>query len=145
MKILVQTTAKKPTYTISKLYVNGVYECDVLEDVVRDLNNDGDLDDAGETKVYGETAIPAGTYKVVLSYSNRFKRVLPEILGVKGFEGIRIHGGNTSKDTHGCLLVGKNTEVGKVTDSQNTLTKLFGKMDVAVMNKENITIEIIRY
>jgi hypothetical protein len=145
MKILVQTTAKKPLYTISNLYIDGVFECNVLEDTVRDLNNDGDLDDAGETKVYGETAIPAGTYKVVLSYSNRFKRVLPEILGVKGFEGIRIHGGNDRNDTHGCLLVGKNNVVGKVTDSQNTLNRLFGKLDDAVMEKEAITIEIIRY
>lgn len=145
MKILVQTTAKKPLYTISKMYLDGVYFCDVLEDTVRDLNNDGDLDDAGETKIYGETAIPAGTYKVVLSYSNRFKRVLPEILGVKGFEGIRIHGGNDRNDTHGCLLVGKNNVVGKVTDSQNTLNRLFGKLDDAVMEKEAITIEIIRY
>lgn len=143
MKIQVKRVALKDTYTIGKMSINGVYECDTLEDVVRDLNKDGDLDDAGETKVYGETAIPFGTYKVVLSYSNRFQRVLPEILGVKGFEGIRIHGGNTAKDTHGCILVGKNTEVGKVTQSQDTLTKLFGKIDKAVMNKEKITIEII--
>lgn len=143
MKLTVKRVALKDTYTIGKLSIDGVYFCDTLEDKVRDLNKDGDLDDAGETKVYGETAIPYGTYKIVLSYSNRFERVLPEILGVKGFEGIRIHGGNTAKDTHGCLLVGKNTEVGKLTDSQKTLTLLFGKLDHALMNKEKLTIEII--
>lgn len=131
------------TYTIGKLSINGKYFCDVLEDKVRDLNRDGDLDDAGETKVFGETAIPYGTYNIILTYSNRFKKVLPLLENVKGFDGIRIHPGNTAVDTHGCLLVGKNTEKGKVTSSKETFAKLMKVLVDASEMKETITINII--
>lgn len=93
-------------YTLGELFIDGIHFCFTVEDVVRDKNNDGDLDDLDEAKVYGETAIPKGKYKVRLSMSNRFKVVMPEILDVKGFEGIRIHAGNTAIDTHGCIIVG---------------------------------------
>ena len=142
MKIEVKRTALKDTYTIGKMSIDGVYVADTLEDKVRDLNKDGDLDDAGETKVYGETAIPYGTYKVVLSYSNRFKRVLPEILGVKGFEGIRIHSGSASKDTSGCILVGINSIKGGLTNSKMMYNKLFAILNKAYTSGEKITIQI---
>lgn len=84
-----------------------------LEDRVRDINKDGDLNDPGEKKIHSQTAIPAGRYEVKLSYSPRFKRVLPEILNVPGFVGIRIHGGNAHINTEGCILIAKNKYLAK--------------------------------
>lgn len=139
MKLTLNRIYKAPTYTIGKLFIDGIYFCDVLEDVVRDINKDGDLLDDGEQKVYGQTAIPYGTYKVILNLSNRFKRIMPLLLNVPHFEGIRIHSGNTDKDTHGCLLVGKNTVKGKVTESKKTFEQLMQKLD----GQKNITIDIL--
>lgn len=108
MKALIKV--KRDIYTkkstIGKLYVNDKFICDTLEDVCRDLNKDGDLNDVGETKIYGETAIPAGTYKMIINISPRFKKLLPRLLNVTGFDGVLIHSGNVPADTHGCLLVG---------------------------------------
>lgn len=134
MYIIVNRIFKASTYTIGELSVNNKYLCDTLEDKVRP---------EGE-KVYGETAIPAGTYTVVLSYSNRFKKIMPEILNVPNFTRIRIHCGNSSKDTEGCLLVGKwdgKTE-NWISDSKNTYNKLYSLLEEASNNKENITITI---
>lgn len=83
-----------PNSTPGKLTVNGVFECFTLEDVVR------------PTKIKGVTAIPAGTYQVILNFSNRFQKVMPLLVNVPNFEGIRIHPGNTHEDTDGCILVG---------------------------------------
>ncbi|MBO4726075.1 MAG: hypothetical protein J5598_00550 [Clostridia bacterium] len=114
-----------PDYTIGKLYwQNGskeVYICDILEDTVRNklvsnLNN--------FVKVFGKTAIPYGTYEIVRSYSNRFKRNLPLLLNVPHFEGVRIHAGNTADDTEGCLLPGFNRVKGKVVDSRKAFKDL---------------------
>ena len=113
MILTVNTIAQKKTYTVSRLLIDGEYFCDVLEDTVRT-----------GPKVWGETAIPAGTYKMRLSKSARFGRVLPEILNVPNFTGIRIHGGTTAEDSHGCLLVGINEVKGKVLKSQIALAKL---------------------
>lgn len=103
-------TLKRDTYTskttIGKLYVNDLFICDTLEDVCRDLNKDGDLKDSGESKVYGETAIPSGIYKMIINISPRFKKLLPRLIGVEGFDGVLIHTGNIPADTHGCILVG---------------------------------------
>lgn len=130
MKLKLDRIYKAPTYTIGKLYIDGKLFCDTLEDVVRP---DG-------VKVYGETAIPAGTYKVILNMSNRFKRIMPLLLNVPMFEGIRIHEGNSSADSSGCILVGKNTAKGKVTDSKKTFAEL---MSVLKLAKDEITIEIL--
>jgi len=113
MILTVNSIAQKKTYTVSRLLIDGEYFCDVLEDTVRK-----------GPKVWGETAIPAGTYKMRLSLSARFGRVLPEILNVPDFTGIRMHGGTTAEDSHGCLLVGINEVKGKVLKSQITLAKL---------------------
>ena len=134
MKIEVNRIFKASNYTIGELSVNNNYVCDTLEDKVR---VDG-------KKVYAETAIPAGTYTLVLSYSNRFKKVMPEILNVPNFSGIRIHCGNSSKDTEGCLLVGKwdgKTE-NWISDSKNSYNKLYPLLEEAFNKKENITITI---
>jgi hypothetical protein len=115
-------------YTIGKLYVDGIYHCFTLEDKVRE----------GE-KVNGQTAIPYGTYSVIIDHSNRFNRDLPHILNVQGFEGVRIHTGNTSADTEGCILVG-TTWAGKdfVGNSKFAFDPLFEKMKAA----DKITLEI---
>lgn len=120
---------KNDKYTLGKLSIDGVHFCYTVEDKVRDINNDGDLDDAGETKVYGETAIPSGKYKVVLSMSNRFKKMLPEVLNVKGFTGIRIHNGNGAIDSHGCIIVGTTREPNGVGLSRQCLTRLMAKLE----------------
>ena len=134
MKIEVNRIFKASTYTIGELSVNDNYLCDTLEDRVRP---------EGE-KAYGETAIPTGTYTVILSYSNRFKKVMPEIQNVPNFTGVRIHCGNSSKDTEGCLLVGKwdgKTE-NWISDSKNSYNKLYPLLEEAFNKKENITITI---
>lgn len=138
VKLLLERIYKAETYTIGKLYIDGVYFCDTLEDKVRDLNKDGDLDDIGEGKVYGESAIGYGIYKVVLTMSNRFKRLLPIIVDVKGFEGVRIHAGNKAADTLGCILVGINSTKGGLTVSRVHEDKL-----VSILKKyKTITLEI---
>lgn len=117
MKLTLIRKYKKEDYTIGHLYIDGKLFCDVLEDKVRELNT---LED----KVYGKTAIPEGTYQVKLTYSPRFKRVLPEVLDVPYFSGIRIHAGNTADDSEGCILVGENKAKGKVLNSRKTLEML---------------------
>lgn len=142
MRLELKRKALLPEYTIGDLFVDGKLFCNTLEDTVRDLNKDGDLNDAGEGKVYGQTAIPYGTYEVVITYSNRFKKQLPLLENVKGFEGIRIHPGNTKEDTHGCILVGVNSKKGMVTESKKTFDKLFSLLRDAVEMKETIFITI---
>ena len=142
MKLELKRTFLGDKYTIGSLFINDILFCNTLEDTVRDLNKDGDLNDAGEGKVYGQTAIPYGTYEVVITYSNRFKKQLPLLENVKGFEGIRIHPGNTKEDTHGCILVGVNSKKGMVTESKKTFDKLFAILRDAVEMKETIFITI---
>ncbi len=129
MKLLSERIYKAPDYTISNLSIDGKFFCHVLEDTVR----------ANGVKIYGKTAIPTGTYKVILSVSNRFKILMPLLLNVPNFEGIRIHAGNTAADTHGCLLVGVNSAKGKVTESKKTFAKL---MEILQASDTEITIEI---
>lgn len=113
--------------------------CYTLEDKIRDYNKDGDLDDAIEQKIYGETAIPFGIYNGILTYSNTFNRRLPLILNVKGFEGIRMHGGNSIADTLGCILIAHNTDNnGKIWGSaEKSIIQLIQQ------NDNKFTIEII--
>ena len=138
MNLTVKRVAKKDAYTIGKLYIDGVYFCDTLEDKDRGLKQSDDLAYITKHKVYGETAIPTGTYNVSLTYSTKFKKILPLIENVKGFSGIRIHSGNTAQDSLGCILVGKNTVVGKVTNSRDAFNALFEKLQ----NQKIITITI---
>lgn len=153
MKILVERKWKKDTYTIGKLYINGVYFCNTLEDKDRGLKQKDPLSFIRTKKVYGETAIPTGIYRITMDvvspkysavgwYYNLCKGRMPRLLNVPGFEGILIHPGNTALDTYGCILVGKNTVVGKVTDSKNTFAKLYKQMKAARDKNEEITIEI---
>ena len=140
MEILLQRVAKKDKYTIGKLYINDQYFCDTLEDTDRGLTYSMTEQQIKSKKVYGETAIPTGTYRIIISYSNRFKKQMPLLLNVPGFSGIRIHTGNTEKDSLGCILVGKNKAVGKVLESRDTYNKLFSILQKA---NEKETIKII--
>lgn len=117
MKLELIRHALKADYTIGRLFIDGIYFCDTLEDTVRT-----------GPKVFGKTAIPQGTYKVQITYSNRFKQPMPLLIDVPGFSGIRIHPGNTAEDTHGCILVGKNTIKGRLTESRNTYYRLFNML-----------------
>jgi hypothetical protein len=129
----------KPLYTIGKLYINDEYFCDTLEDTVRDTNHDG----VNEEKIYGKTAIPYGKYKVDITYSYKFKKEMPILLNVPGFEGIRIHSGNTPEHTEGCILVGFNKKVGQVNDSYLTYLELFAQLKEVHDKSETINIEIV--
>ncbi len=126
MKLLLKRIALRDTYTIGKLYIDGQFFSETLEDAVR------------ETKVYGETAIDKGTYKVIVTLSPRFKRYLPLLLNVPKFEGVRIHRGNTAADTHGCILVGQNKAVGRLVNSATTEIELMQRLK----GQTDITIEI---
>ena len=142
MRLTLKRIANRKDYCIGKLYINGKYFCDTLEDVDRGLDDSMSEDDIKAIKVKGQTAIPVGIYTVLLTYSPKYKKVMPLINNVKGYSGIRIHSGNSSKDTEGCLLVGKNTVVGRLTDSRNTFNALFKRLQQKGSNK--ITIEIYR-
>lgn len=131
MELRLKRIAKKNTYTIGKLYVDGNYYCDTLEDKDRGLTQDMSVDEILKKKVKAQTAIPTGTYQVIINWSNRFKKNLPLLLNVKGYDGVRIHTGNTDKDTEGCILVGQNKEVGKVINSRATFQPLLNKMAIA--------------
>lgn len=120
--------------TIGELLVNDKYLCDTLEDRVRP---------EGE-KVYGKTAIPEGTYEVKLTHSPRFKKILPEILNVPNFSGIRIHSLNKAEESEGCIGVGEwnGKDTNWISNSRKTFDKLFKLLETANKNKEKITITI---
>lgn len=132
MELLVQRIAKKSDYTIGRLFVDGRYVCDVLEDRVREPG----------VKVPGETAIPAGRYRVIVNVSPKFKRELPRLLDVPGFEGILIHAGNSARDSSGCLLPGENTQKGRVLNSRKHEARLTGMIKEAIGRGEEVWIEI---
>ena len=118
MKLILTRIARKAEYTIGRLEdENGKRICDTLEPTWRDYKG-------GEMKIPKKSAIPEGSYRVVVTKSQRFQKYLPLLVGVPGFEGVRIHAGNTSRDTEGCILVGQNLQVGKVLWSRITLEKL---------------------
>ena len=113
-------------FTEGKLYLDGVYFCDTIEDEER------------AKKVQDKTAIPKGKYSVVINMSNRFKKLMPLLLNVPNYTGVRIHSGNTSEDTEGCILVGKKLKDGFITKSRDTFKLLMKKLE----GQKDITIEI---
>jgi hypothetical protein len=122
--------------TIGEMYLDGTFFCYTLEDVVRDLGPNG------EGKVWGQTAIPAGTYAVALTLSPRFGKIMPRLLNVPFFTGILIHKGNSPKDTHGCILVGDVRGEDTILQSTAAYERLFPKLAGAVERDEDITITI---
>ncbi|WP_165020914.1 DUF5675 family protein [Dysgonomonas sp. ZJ279] len=144
MRLLLKRKFKGETYTISDLYIDGVFFCNVIEDKVRSLPITCSKTPKGlactcKEKIYAETAIPAGTYKVTMEYSPRFRRVLPYLHIVPHFIGILIHSGIDEKDSAGCLIVGFNTVKGKVLQSRVTSDKL----NTILSTQKEITIEIM--
>lgn len=153
MKLLVDRKWKKEAYTIGRLYIDGVLFCNTLEDKDRGLKQTDSLATIQSRKVYGETAIPTGTYNIRMDikspkysllswYKNLCKGFMPRLENVPGWSGILIHPLNSPDQTLGCLGVGKNTQVGKLTDSKNTFAKLYKKMKTAYDKGEKITIEV---
>jgi hypothetical protein len=133
MKLVLERKYLKDTYTIGNLLINGEFFCNVLEDKVR----------VPFVKIPKETAIPYGTYKVTITYSNKFQREMPLLNDVPQYEGIRIHSGNTELDTEGCLLVGENKVKGEVINSKITFDKLYPILKETFNKGEEITIEIM--
>lgn len=134
---------RKDAYTIGQLYANGKFVCNTIEDVDRGLNNNMSLAAVLKVKVPNETAIPTGTYQLIVSMSPKFKRELIEVRGVVGFSGIRIHRGNTAADSAGCIIVGINTEKGKVTNSTMYETMVTKMVSDAIANNEECYLTII--
>lgn len=154
MKIRVERKWPKPTYSIGRFYIDGIFYCNTLEDADRGLKQTDSLDYIKSRKVANETAIPKGTYKVAMNvtspkyaasswYWSLCQGKVPRLLNVPGFDGILIHTGNNPLQTSGCLLVGKNTKVGQLTESKETFKKIYKLMKSAYDKGEEITIEIV--
>lgn len=141
MDLLLKRETFTEKSTISSLFINGVFECYVLEDTDRGLDFKMQLAEIEKLKVYAETAIPYGSYEIRITMSNRFKRLLPILIGVKGYEGIRIHTGNTAVDTHGCLLPARKKGINSVSESTLAFNQLFTKLQNA---KDKIYITITK-
>ena len=153
MELKVKRKAFEKDYTIGKLYIDGVAFCDTLEDCDRGLTQDMPLEEIKAKKVYGKTAIPTGTYEIDMntispkfqarSWAKPYGGKLPRLLNVPGYEGVLLHPGSYSSDTSGCLLVGKNSIKGMVTDSTRTFHTLMSKYLLpAKVRGEKITISI---
>lgn len=127
MKLEVKRKIFTDKSTIGELFIDGVFECYTLEDVVRQ-----------GPKVFGKTAIPAGTYKVIVNMSNRFKRLLPLLISVPEFEGVRIHPGNTDADTEGCILLGRVKGDNAIYNSKLAFNQFFDK----IKDQKEITITV---
>lgn len=156
MEIRVRRIALKDTYTIGKMYINGRYFCDVLEDKVRDLNKNGEFDN-GEVKIAHHTAIPYGTYEITMDvrstkfsdfekypWAKEYDGYLPRLTNVPLFVGVLLHVGNSDVDSSGCLLVGENKVVGKVINSTTTFRRLMNEYLIPAKNRgEKIYITIV--
>lgn len=135
------TVARQPSLehcTLGTLSIDGVEECVTLEDVVRESPGDP----VAAWKVPGETAIPVGKYRVIVNHSAHFGRDLPLLLKVPGFEGVRIHPGNTDKDTEGCILVGTAIAGQSIVESRKAFAAVFNTISEALANGEEVWIEL---
>ena len=156
MELILKRIALRSEYTIGKLYVDGEYVCDTIEDTVRDLDKDGKFAN-GEVKIPGKTAIPYGRYEVTMkvkspkysnfskySWAKKYDGYLPRLLNVPHFDGVLIHVGNSALDSEACVLVGENKVVGKVINSVNTFRRLMDEYLIpAKKRNEKIVITII--
>lgn len=118
MEAVLERKWPKSEYTIGVFSVDGKKLCNSLEDCDRGLQQWMSVAEIENAKVYGETAIPRGKYKVTMDYSPKYKRMMPHVMNVKGFSGIRIHSGNTAADSLGCIILGINSKKGMVTESR---------------------------
>lgn len=151
MKILLDRNYKYPTYTIGEVYVDGDFYCYSLEDTDRGLHVDMPARYFKERKIYGETAIPCGTYEIVIDWSVKFKKYMPRVMWrnqdgklveVPGFSGIRIHQGNTAKDTLGCILFGDWEGGASLVRSKPFTENLCDRIQKARNKKEKVVLEI---
>lgn len=152
MELFLERKYKKSNYTIGNLYIDGTFFCNTIEDKDRDLNSNMTESQIRSKKIYGETAIPTGTYTIDMntispkfktrSWAKPYGGRLPRLLDVKGFEGVLIHVGNTSKDSLGCVLVGENKVKGQVINSTITFNKLMKILLEASLEGETITLTI---
>lgn len=152
MKLELKRRFRGPNYTIGSLFINGVYECDTIEDVDRGLTDSMSVDEIKAKKIYGRTAIPTGTYRIDMNtVSPKFKDrswakfcggKLPRLLDVKGYEGVLIHVGNKAEDTLGCILVGDNKIKGQVINSTATFQELYSVMLKAKLLGEELSLTI---
>lgn len=146
MEILLKRIAKKKLYTIGKIYIDGVYFCDSIEDTDRGLKQSMSLSEIKKIKIQNETAIPTGKYNITLnvvspkfkdrSWAKSYGGKIPRILDVPGFEGVLLHPGTDQNSTSGCVILGKNKIVGKVIESQATfkafMTKISGQKSITL-------------
>lgn len=130
MQVVIWRKYRKDGYAIGRMYIDGVFFCNTLEDTDRGLMQSMSVGEIMNTKIAGATAIPVGQYKVARTWSPRFKRLMPQIMNVKGFAGVRVHAGNTANDTEGCVLLGDNTAKGRLTNSRKRVTEFETKLQV---------------
>jgi hypothetical protein len=135
MQLVLSRDEFTPRSTIGSLYADGAFVCYTLEDCDRFL-------EAGGVKVQNETAIPRGKYNVIVNFSNRFQTMMPLVMDVPGFTGVRIHSGNTDKDTDGCILVGMDKAVDMLTHSREAASVVYTLINKAIANGESVTIEV---
>lgn len=128
MKITIERKYKKEDYTIGSLFINGQWICNTLEPRDRGLKQSMTRLEITIAKVFRETAIPCGSYRVVAGLSTKFRARRPYVMDVPGFSGIMIHEGNTVRDTTGCILVGKNTVRGRLTESRQCLGEVMSRV-----------------
>ena len=137
MKILLERDIRMPHFTLGKMYIDGQFSFYTCEDLIREIPGV----DVAEWKVSDSTAIPKGTYRIIITFSNRFQKPLPLLLDVPGFTGIRIHAGNTAEDTSGCILIGTARSKGGVVNSQLAMSVFMPALGEAL--KSNVaTIEV---
>ena len=131
MKLTLQRYLFTDDYTMGLLFIDGVYFCDTIEDKYRGQDLKG-------KKVYGETCIPYGVYDVKITYSPKYKKNMPQILDVPYFEGVRIHSGNSAKDSFGCVICGIKSKNGEVLESRKTYNALIKRLETAKYIKIDI-------
>jgi len=130
MKLTIKRLYKTSKSTIGELYIDGKFECYTLEDVER------------EEKIYAKTAIPKGTYEVIMTMSNRFKKIMPLLLKVPNYDGVRIHSGNNAEQTEGCILLGQTRGIDYILSSRAAIDKFYPKVEAALkIGKVTLTIE----
>jgi hypothetical protein len=138
MNLLLKRNKSSEHATIGSLFIDGEFEAFTLEDVVREVPDKP----VSEWKILGRTAIPQGTYNVIISYSQRFGKLLPLLVNVPGFTGVRIHTGNTSADTEGCILVGSQMAGEAVVESRKAMAQLMEKLTDAFESFQSVHIRI---
>lgn len=154
MKLLLKRTFKSDTYTVGKLYIDGKYFSNTLEDRDRGLDQKMSIEQINKLKVYGETAIPIGTYKITLDVvspkfrCNKYYRdfcdgKMPRLMNVPGYNGVLIHPLNTAEESLGCIGVGINSQKGRITNSRSYFERLYGLMRESASQGQEITITIV--